>query len=138
RDSVRKFVDQEITPFVNDWEEAGELPRCLYEKAGAAGILGIGYPEQYGGSGFDLFTRVAATEAIMSCGSGGVAASLGSLDIGLPPIVKWGSEAMKQRICPDVIAGRKIQCLAITEPGGGSDVASLRTRAVRAGDRFIV
>ncbi|HVL01356.1 MAG TPA: acyl-CoA dehydrogenase family protein [Dongiaceae bacterium] len=138
RDNVRKFVQQEITPFVNDWEEAGELPRSIYEKAGAAGILGIGYPEEYGGSGFDMFTRVAATEEILSCGSGGVAASLGSLDIGLPPILKWGSEEMKQRICPDVIAGRKIQCLAITEPGGGSDVAGLRTRAIKDGDHYVV
>ncbi len=138
RENVRRFVDREITPFVNEWEEAGELPRSLYAKAGEAGILGIGYPEEFGGSGFDMFTKIASTEAILSCGAGGVAASLGSLDIGLPPIVNWGSEEMKQRICPDVIAGRKIQCLAITEPGGGSDVAGLRTRAVRDGDHFIV
>ncbi len=138
RESVRKFVQQEITPNVVAWEEAGELPRSLYAKAGDVGILGIGYPEQYGGSGFDMFTRIAASEEIVACGSGGVAASLGSLDIGLPPIVKWGSEEMKQRICPDVIAGRKIQCLAITEPGGGSDVAGLRTRAAKEGDYYIV
>lgn len=138
RQSVRKFVQQEIMPHVDAWEEAGELPRSLYEKAGEAGILGIGYPEELGGSGFDVFTKIAASEEIMACGSGGVAASLGSLDIGLPPIVHWGSPELKQRICPDVIAGRKIQCLAITEPGGGSDVASLRTRAVREGDHYIV
>lgn len=138
RQSVRKFVQQEIMPYVNEWEEAGELPRSLYEKAGAAGMLGIGYPEEFGGSGFDMFTRIAATEEILACGSGGVAASLGSLDIGLPPILKWGSEAMKQRICADVIAGRKIQCLAITEPDAGSDVAGLRTRAVKQGDHYLV
>ncbi|RLT99301.1 acyl-CoA dehydrogenase family protein [Ketobacter sp.] len=138
RESVRKFVAQEITPHVNDWEAAGELPRSLYEKAGAAGILGIGYPEQYGGSGFDMFTKIAASEEIMAAGSGGVAASLGSIDIGLPPVVNWGSDALKARICPDVIAGNKIQCLAITEPGGGSDVANLRTRAVREGDHYVV
>jgi len=138
RDNVRKFVAQEITPHVNDWEQAGELPRSLYEKAGEAGILGIGYPEELGGSGFDMFTKIAASEEIMAAGSGGVAASLGSIDIGLPPIVNWGSDELKQRICPDVIAGNKIQCLAITEPGGGSDVASLRTRAVRDGDYYVV
>ncbi|MBA56233.1 MAG: acyl-CoA dehydrogenase [Pseudomonadales bacterium] len=138
RETVRKFVAQEIAPNVNAWEEAGELPRSLYEKAGAAGILGIGYPEQLGGSGFDMFTKIAASEEIMAAGSGGVAASLGSIDIGLPPVVNWGSEELKQRICPEVIAGRKIQCLAITEPGGGSDVANLRTRAVREGDHYVV
>ncbi|MCP5019359.1 MAG: acyl-CoA dehydrogenase [Ketobacter sp.] len=138
RDTVRKFVAQEITPYVNDWEAAGELPRSLYEKAGAAGILGIGYPEELGGSGFDMFTKIAASEEIMAAGSGGVAASLGSIDIGLPPVVNWGSDELKQRICPDVIAGKKIQCLAITEPGGGSDVASLRTRAVRDGDHYVI
>ncbi|MEZ5508737.1 MAG: acyl-CoA dehydrogenase family protein [Gammaproteobacteria bacterium] len=138
RQNVRKFVEQEINPHVDAWEEAGELPRSLYEKAGAAGILGIGYPEELGGTGFDMFTKIACSEELMGCGSGGVVASLGSLDIGLPPIVKWGSEELKQRVCPDVIAGRKIQCLAITEPGGGSDVANLRTRAVRDGDHYIV
>jgi len=138
RDTVRKFVAQEITPYVNDWEAAGELPRSLYEKAGAAGILGIGYPEELGGSGFDMFTKIAASEEIMAAGSGGVAASLGSIDIGLPPVVNWGSDELKQRICADVIAGKKIQCLAITEPGGGSDVASLRTRAVRDGDHYVI
>lgn len=138
RQSVRKFVQQEVTPFVEAWEEAGEIPRAIYEKAGAAGLLGIGYPEELGGSGFDIFTKIAATEEVMGCGSGGVAASIGSLDIGLPPIVRWGSQELKQRICPDVLAGRKIQCLAITEPGAGSDVANLRTRAVRDGDHYIV
>lgn len=138
RSSVRKFVEQEITPYVNQWEEAGELPPQLYLKAGEAGILGIGYPEQFGGSGFDVFTKIAACEEILRAGSGGVAASLGSIDIGLPPLVNWGSEELKHRICPDVIAGKKIQCLAITEPSGGSDVANLKTRAARDGDHYIV
>jgi acyl-CoA dehydrogenase len=138
RSSVRKFVEQEITPYVNQWEEAGELPPQLYLKAGEAGILGIGYPEQFGGSGFDVFTKIAACEEILRAGSGGVAASLGSIDIGLPPLVNWGSEELKHRICPDVIAGKKIQCLAITEPSGGSDVANLKTRAARDGDHYVV
>ena len=138
RESVRTFVAREISPNVERWEEAGELPRDLYQKAGDAGILGIGYPEQYGGTGFDMFSKIAASEEIMAAGSGGVAASLGSIDIGLPPVVKWGSDALKARICPDVIAGRKIQCLALTEPGGGSDVAGIRTTAVRDGDHYVV
>lgn len=138
RHSVRRFVEKEILPFVNQWEEAGELPRSLYLKAGESGLLGIGHPEQYGGTGLDVFTKVAASEEMMRCGSGGVVASLGSLDIGLPPVWKWGSEALKERVCPAVLQGEKIQCLAVTEPSGGSDVANLKTRAVREGDFYRV
>ena len=117
RQTVRKFVEREILPFVNQWEEKGEFPRELYGKAGEAGILGIGYPEGYGGSGGDIFIKVAAGEEILRCGSGGVAAGLGSLDIGLPPIVKFGLPLLKERLIPPVLRGDKICALAITEPG---------------------
>lgn len=138
RQSIRRFVEKEVLPHVDAWEEAGEIPRSLYLKAGEAGLLGIGHPEEWGGTGNDIFSKVAASEALMGCGSGGVVASLGSLDIGLPPVWKWGSPALKARICPAVIRGEKIQCLAVTEPSGGSDVAGLRTRAVRDGDFYRV
>ena len=89
RDSVSRFVEREILPFVDAWEEAEEFPRELYLKAGAAGILGIGYPEKFGGSyEGDLFAKVAASEELMRSGSGGLVAGLGSLDIGLPPVLK--------------------------------------------------
>lgn len=117
----------------------GKLPRELYLKAGAAGILGIGYPEALGGSHEgDLFAKVAASEALMRCGSGGVVAGLGSLDIGLPPVVKWARPEVRERVVPQVLSGEKIIALAITEPGGGSDVASLRTRAIRDGEHYRV
>jgi len=138
RDTVRSFVQREILPYVNDWEEAGEFPRELYKKAAEAGILGIGAPEQWGGSGEDVFMKVAACEEMVRCTSGGVGASLGSLDIGLPPVWKWGSEALQEKVVPPVLAGDKIAALAVTEPGGGSDVANLRTRAVRDGDHYVV
>lgn len=138
RDSVKRFVEREILPHVDEWEEAGSFPIELYRKAGDAGILGIGHPERVGGAGTDLFMKIVAVEEILRCTSGGLAASLGSLDIGLPPIIHFGSEALQQRIVPDVLAGRKIQCLAITEPGGGSDVAALRTQARRDGDHYVV
>lgn len=138
RDTVRSFVQREILPYVNDWEEAGEFPRELYRKAAEAGILGIGAPEKWGGSGEDVFMKVAACEEMVRCTSGGVGASLGSLDIGLPPVWKWGSEALQQKVVPPVLAGDKIAALAVTEPGGGSDVANLRTRAVRDGDHYVV
>ena len=138
RDTVRKFVEREILPEVDDWEEAGEFPRELYKKAASAGILGINAPEEFGGTGEDIFMKVAACEELVRCSSGGLCASLGSLDIGLPPVWKWGSEAMKQRVVPEVINGDKISALAITEPNGGSDVANLQTRAVRDGDHYVV
>ncbi|MDO9322489.1 MAG: acyl-CoA dehydrogenase family protein [Pseudomonas sp.] len=139
RDAVRRFVEREIMPFVAEWEEAESFPRELYAKAGAAGILGIGYPEEFGGShAGDLFAKVAVSEELMRCGSGGLVAGLGSLDIGLPPVVKWAKPALRERIVPHVLSGEKIMALAVTEPSGGSDVASLKTRAVRDGDYYRV
>ncbi|CAI8832774.1 acyl-CoA dehydrogenase [Pseudomonas sp. IT-347P] len=139
RDSVRRFVEREILPDIDQWEEAESFPRELYLKAGAAGILGIGYPEALGGSHEgDLFAKVAASEELMRCGSGGLVAGLGSLDIGLPPIVKWARPEVRDRVVPQVLCGEKISALAVTEPGGGSDVANLQTRAVRDGDVYRV
>ena len=139
RDSVRRFVEREILPDIDAWEEAESFPRDLYLKAGAAGILGIGYPEALGGSHEgDLFAKIAASEELMRCGSGGLVAGLGSLDIGLPPIVKWARPEVRDRVVPQVLRGEKISALAVTEPGGGSDVANLQTRAVRDGDHYRV
>ena len=139
RESMRRFVEREILPFIDEWEEAGEFPRELYHKAAEAGLLGIGHPEAYGGAGEqDVFMKIAASEELMRSTSGGLVASLGSHDIGLPPVWKWGSEALKSRVVPEVLSGNKIAALAITEPGGGSDVANLRTRAVRDGDHYVV
>ncbi|EPK8808679.1 acyl-CoA dehydrogenase family protein [Pseudomonas aeruginosa] len=139
RDSVRRFVEREVLPYIDEWEEAEEFPRELYLKAGAAGILGIGYPEAYGGScEGDLFAKVAASEELMRCGSGGLVAGLGSLDIGLPPVVKWARPEVRERVVPAVLRGEKIMALAVTEPSGGSDVANLKARAVRDGDHYRV
>ena len=137
RDAVRRFVEREILPHIDEWEEAEEFPRELYLKAGVAGILGIGYPERYGGSHEgDVFAKVAASEELMRSGSGGLVAGLGSLDIGLPPIVKWAKPAVRERVVSQVLAGEKIMALAVTEPSGGSDVANLKTRAVREGEHY--
>ncbi|MGP6421484.1 acyl-CoA dehydrogenase family protein [Pseudomonas putida] len=139
RDSVRRFVEREVLPDIDAWEEAESFPRELYLKAGAAGILGIGYPEVLGGSHEgDVFAKVAASEELMRCGSGGLVAGLGSLDIGLPPIVKWARPEVRERVVPQVLSGEKISALAVTEPGGGSDVANLQTRAVRDGEFYRV
>ncbi len=138
RRSVKEFVDKEIVPHIDDWEEMNEFPRDLYKKAGDVGILGIGYPEEYGGTPGDIFFQIAAWEEIMRCGSGGVAAGLGSLNIAIPPIISHGTDEQKEHFVKPVILGDKIAALAITEPGGGSDVADLQTTAVRENDHYIV
>jgi acyl-CoA dehydrogenase len=138
--SVRTFVAREIEPFVDQWEEDGELPRSLHKKAAEAGILGLRYPEEYGGhaEGFDIFHGLVLTEELSRPGAGGVGASLMTHGIGLPPILAMGSEELKKRVAPPVLSGDKIIALGITEPSGGSDVANLKTKAVREGDHYIV
>ena len=138
RKSVKEFVDKEIKPFIEEWEEAGEFPRELYKKAANVDILGIGYPEEVGGTPGDIFFKVAASEELMRSGSGGLVAGLGSLDIAIPPIIRHGTADLKERFVKPVITGDKIAALAITEPGGGSDVANLKTTAVKEGDHYIV
>lgn len=139
RQTARQFIEREVKPHIQAWEEAGTFPRDIYLKAGQAGLLGIGYPERLGGTGEgDIFLKVAVSEELMRSGSGGFVASLGSLDIGLPPIVKWAKPALRDRIVPEVLRGERICALAVTESGGGSDVASIRTRAVKEGEHYRV
>jgi acyl-CoA dehydrogenase len=138
RDNVRAFVDAEIVPHVNAWDEAGSFPRELYRRAAQLGLLGLGYPEAYGGTPAGTWFRLIATEEIARAGSGGLMASLFSHNIGLPPILAHGSDALKQRVIPGVLAGERIAALAITEPSGGSDVARLRCTARRDGDHWVV
>ncbi|RME55656.1 MAG: acyl-CoA dehydrogenase [Deltaproteobacteria bacterium] len=138
RETARRFVKREILPHIDAWEEAGSFPRELYRKAAEVGLLGLGYPEAYGGVPCDLFGSIAVWEEILRAGSGGLMAGLGSLNIALPPILHHGTEAQKARFIPPVLRGEKIAALAVTEPGGGSDVANLRTTARREGDHYIV
>jgi acyl-CoA dehydrogenase len=138
RQTVARFVQREIKPYVDEWEEAGEFPRDLYGKAAKVGLLGIGYPEGLGGTEGDIFHEVVLTEELTRSGSGGLAAGLMSLGIALPPILIAGTEEQKRRFVPPVLRGEKIAALGITEPGGGSDVANVLTRAVRDGDHYIL
>jgi acyl-CoA dehydrogenase len=138
RASVRRFVEAEIAPHAHAWDEAGTFPRELYRKAAAVGLIGMGYPEALGGTPADVFFGIAAAEEVARAGCGGVQASLGSHGIALPPIVAHGSDALKHRVVPPVLTGDKIAALCITEPGGGSDVAALKTTAVRDGDHYLV
>lgn len=140
RRSVRGFVDKEIMPFVEDWEEAGRIPRELFKKAKAAGMLGIGYPTEYGGEGteFDRFHGIVTSEELARIGAGGVSSALMIHGIGLPPIMALGSEEMKTEIGQKVLSGEKQISLGITEPSAGSDVAQLKTKAVKDGNGWRV
>lgn len=138
RDSVRRFVAREILPHAAAWDEAGAFPRELYRKAAAAGLFGLGFPEAYGGTPADDFFRIASAEEFAQAGVGGLSASLFSHTIGAPPIAAVGSEDLKRRVLPAILSGDKISALAITEPTGGSDVASLRTTARRDGGDYVV
>lgn len=139
RAQIRRFAERAIAPHAHAWEEANEFPRELYRAAAEAGFLGLGYPEELGGSGGDLLhVLVAAEEMVLAGKSVGTTVGLGSHGIALPPILRLGTEEQKQRFVPPVLRGEKIAALAITEPGCGSDVASLRTRAVRDGDAYIL
>jgi len=138
RASVRRLVEREIAPHVAAWDEAGSFPRELYAKAADAGLLSLGYPEHLGGTPASMAWRLIVSDEVARAGSGGLLASLFSHSIGLPPIVANGSDALQRRIVPDVLAGRKIAALAITEPGAGSDVARIACRARRDGDAWVI
>ena len=139
REQTRRFARERIAPHSAAWEEAEEFPAELYGQAGQAGLLGIGYPEVLGGTGGDLGHILASAEELVLAGrSVGTAVGLGSHGIALPPIVTFGTDEQKQRFVAPVIRGEKVAALAITEPGGGSDVASLSTKAVRDGDSYVV
>jgi acyl-CoA dehydrogenase len=138
REVVRRFVEKEIMPFAHEWDEAGGFPRALYEKAAAIGLLGLGFPEEYGGTVADQFMKIVVSQELARAGAGGISASLMSHSIGSPPIARAARPEIKARVLPQVLSGKKISALAITEPSGGSDVANLRTKARRDGDHYIV
>ena len=138
RTSIRKFVEKEIKPHIDQWEDEELFPVELYKKAADAGFLGLEYPEAYGGSPCDKFMNIAYTEEMIRAGSVGLVAGLGSYSIAMPPVLSMGTEKQKQKFLVSVLKGEKISALGITEPNAGSDVANIRTRAVRNGDHYIV
>ncbi|RTQ32451.1 acyl-CoA dehydrogenase [Variovorax gossypii] len=138
-DTVRRFAESEIAPHVQAWDDAGEFPRALYARAAELGLLGLGYPEELGGTPASYSLKLPAWIALARHGkSGGVLASLFSHNIGLPPVVLHAGDEVRREVVPPVLRGEKIAALAITEPGGGSDVAALRTTARLEGDHYVV
>lgn len=139
RETIRRFVAEEITPNVDAWDEAGAIPAELHEKVGALGVFGFGVEERWGGLGFDdCFMRAAYAEEIAACGAGGVGAALGGRQISIKPIRDLANDDIRDRVLPEIVSGRRSSSLAITEPSGGSDVARLKTTARRDGDHYVL
>jgi acyl-CoA dehydrogenase len=137
RRTVRAFVEKEITPHVAAWEDAGQIPRELWRKLGALGVLGLEFPAEYGGGGADFLASVVLGEEMARCRSGGVAFSvLVHTDMSSPWLTRFGTDAQKRTYLPRIIRGETVCALGITEPGTGSDMAALSTRAVRDGDVY--
>ena len=136
---VRNFTEREVLPYLDEWELAGELPRELHKRAAHAGLLGVAFPESAGGQGGNGVDAAIVTEELLYAGaSGGLLASLMTHGIALPHIVNSGNTDLIDRYAKPTLAGELIGSLAVTEPDAGSDVAAIRTRAVRDGDSYIV
>lgn len=139
RDQVRRFVSEEIEPHIDAWDEAGRVPWSLFKTAADAGLLALGYPEELGGIPVpDSHYHIVFQEELARAGSGGLVPAVWVHGIALPPILAFGTPEQKERFVRPVLAGDEVACLAITEPSGGSDVASLKTTARRDGDHYIV
>ncbi|MCR8896076.1 acyl-CoA dehydrogenase family protein [Gordonia sp. GONU] len=139
RSTVRRFVEKHILPFQDDWERDGEIPRSLHLEAAKLGLFGLGIPEEVGGSGGDhIDTTILAEELHYAGAAGGIFASLFTHGIALPHLIAAGDPEQIDRWVRPTLAGEKIGSLAITEPGGGSDVGHLTTKAERDGDHFVV
>src|SRR4029079_10369575 len=132
-------VRREVVPHLQEWEDAGEIPRALHRAAGDLGLIGAAFPEEVGGGGGDLVDSVVLQEAMFDAGaSSGLMAALFTAGIALPHIAASGAAALLARLVRPTLAGDTIGALAITEPGGGSDVARITTRAERDGDHYVV
>lgn len=137
--SAAAFTRNEIVPHLEQWEQDGEIPRELHRKAAAAGLMGVGFPDAVGGQGGDLLDTIVVSEAMLTAGaSTGLLAGLFTHGIAVPHIIDSGNTELIDRFVRPTLAGELIGCLGVTEPGGGSDVANLRTTAVRDGDHYIV
>jgi len=139
RKSLRDFLDREIVPFIDQWEENGHVPREAFEKMGQMGYFGLGFDDKYGGLDTDIYYTIILIEELNKCNSGGTAASLlAHSTLALEHIFRTGSEEIKQNYLVPGILGEKIGCLAITEPFAGSDVANITTKAENKGDHYLV
>jgi len=139
RQSLKDFLQKEVVPHIEKWEKTGHIERFIWEKFGEMGFFGIAYPEEYGGMDLDLFYTVILLEELQKVNSGGFAAAIWAhAYLAMTHLNKEGDDAIKQKYLTPSITGEKIGCLCITEPFGGSDVAGMRTTAVKKGDTYVI
>ena len=139
RQAVRAFVQKEVEPHVTEWEEAGQIPKSIWPRMGALGFLGVEYDERYGGAGADFLTTAVLCEELARSRCTSLAMAVGvHTDMASPHLYWTGSETLKAKYLPDICGGRLLCAIAVTEPGGGSDVAAIRTRAVRDGTDYVL
>jgi len=139
RKSLQDFLQKEVVPHIDKWEETGVIDRFIWKKFGDMGFFGIKYPEIYGGLDLDLFYTVILLEELQKINSGGFAAAIWAhIYLAMTHLNAEGDEAIKQKYLVPSISGDKIGCLCISEPFGGSDVAGMRTTAVKKGDTYVI
>jgi len=139
RQAVRSFVEKEVEPHIDEWEQAGQIPKSIWPKMGALGFLGVEYDEKYGGGGADFLTTAVLCEEAARSRCAAFAMALGvHTDMASPHLFWTGSEALKEKFLPSICRGEKLTAIAVTEPGGGSDVAAIRSRAVRDGGDYVL
>jgi acyl-CoA dehydrogenase len=139
RETVRRFIEKEVSPQVDAWEEAQQFPRELFARCGALDLLGLKYPAAYGGSDAGVVYEAVLFEELARCGSGGVAAGIGAhVAIATPPLFQFGTDTQRQRWLAPAITGSLVAALGLTEPAGGSDIAHVETTARREGDVYVV
>src|SRR5918996_516668 len=138
RESIRRFAETELAPHAEEWEET-TFPDWVFRRMGELGFLGLSYPEEYGGQGGDYYANLVLAEEMVHSNSGGLAMGVAvHTDMATPPVFLFGTEEQKQEYLVPAIRGEKISCLGITEPDAGSDVAGIKTRAVRDGDDWVI
>lgn len=139
RREVREFVEREVTPYIDEWEEKGEFPLAIMRRLGELGYLGLRYPEEVGGRGGDYFMSVVLAEELARCGAGGFPMAVKvQTEMATPPILQFGTLELKEKFLIPALRGEKLASLGITEPDHGSDVASIETNAYRDGDEWII
>ena len=139
RQAVRSFVEKEVAPHIEEWEEAGQIPKSIWPRLGQLGFLGVEYDEKYGGGGADFLTTVVLCEEMARSRLASLAMAVGvHTDMASPHLYWAGSEALKEKYLPSICRGEALTAIAVTEAGGGSDVAAIKTRAVRDGDHYVI
>jgi len=139
RAAVRSFVDKEVAPHIEEWETAGQIPKSIWPRMGALGFLGVEYDEKYGGAGADFLTTAVLCEELGRSRCGSLAMAVGvHTDMASPHLYYTGSEALKEKYMPAICRGEKLSAIAVTEAGGGSDVAAIRTRARKEGEHYVL